>query len=45
MGQIDLTRLKQCMCRAEKGHRIEIEILDDHMEDAAPFYLMPLILA
>ncbi len=28
-----------------KKHRIEIEILDDHMEDAAPFYLMSLILA
>lgn len=28
-----------------KKHRIEIEILDDHIEDAAPFYLMSLILA
>ncbi len=28
-----------------KKHRIEIEIVDDHLQDAVPFYLLSLILA
>lgn len=42
----DFAELTPLMHHGErKKHRIEIEILDDKVKDAAPFYLMSLILA